>query len=960
MSSLKKYLLLIFGIVYFSLNGLAQNSDSLDLLFQLDTFNIRDTQSLSKYHELLVGAKFRFPAGVKNKYNKKGLEKSQALDFGRLYYYYAKQFFLNGFYEKNFDTAHFYANLGLQYAKKNKDPKNIGSFEGYLGNIYQQHEKYANALNHYSNALNNYEKIKHTEGIGRMYLNTGGIHAELGEYDNAKKYLIAAIPYVNTGVSVSRKASTLNGLYANLGEICQLEQKYDSLAYYLQKSTEQIPYFANNPNYSFSTADAYYIATRHFIELEQYDSAKVYLNKMAEYAGFHPNYDLLKFDYCLKTKSCPDLDSQFQEHLTKLDSSSYFLNRKLEYYVQTGRYKQALETQTELVKQNTIKLGKEKLNYASYMDARFENNKKEKEIVLLKKENELKTTYAWLLFSALLLSLIIAFFIYYQIKQKNHFLQKDLDNQKIIEEQAKELRRNYELKNQFFGNLSHELRTPLTLVHQPIKQLLKSSQLGLKEQQQLKIADDNVQQLLQLTTQILDLTKSEVGLVKTTTYQFSFRQMLNYLQAQFQILADVQEIQLVFPTNVPADIILLTDVEKLLTILRNLLSNALKYSKKEDIVTLSYQLVETNNLEIMVKDSGQGIPAEELSHIFNRYYQSNSNSTLKGGVGIGLAICKEYSKLLKGTIAAKSEAEQGSLFTLQFPMKLAATALKPYEFPLITALATNDLPKLSKDENPKEYLLIVEDNLDLCHVLWQTLEEEYELSFAHNGEEALRQIAIQKPLLVITDWMMPTMDGEALVKHLKEQEDLAYIPILMLTARTSMVDQLSMLRIGVDNYLTKPFEESSLQAHITQLIEFAEMRAQSNLLQSTDSDGSENAPLPNLATLNKANQTFLFEFERFILENISIFDLTIDKIAAELSISPRSLHRKVKAIVGLTTNQYIKEIRFQEAKRMLIEKECTSVKAASYSVGLRAEKHFSRNFKKRFGKNPTDFMRSSR
>lgn len=944
MKVLKTYSILIFGIFCFLSNGWAQNSDSLGLLFQLDTFNIRDTQSLRSYHELLSGPEFRLPSEVKNKYNRKGLKRAQALESTDHLYSFVIPLVRDGIYKADFDSTYFYAMLGLQLAEKNEDYKYIGRFEGYLGNTYHQQEKYADALKHYSKALNSYKKTKNIKGMSRMYLNIGGIYIGLSEFEKAKKYLLTAVPYINAeGVSVSLKASTLNALYANLAEIYQLQGQNDSLAYYLQKGVEQIPYFAGKENFLYSTADAYYIATRHFIELAQYDSAKVYLDKMAPYADYHAKYDLLKFDYCLKTQRCPDLHDQFQEHLTKLDSSFSFLKLKGAYYVQAGLYKEAFEVQKLINEQEVIQLGKEKANYTVYMDSQFESNKKEKKIALLEKENELKTTQTWLLFSALLLSLAVAFFVYYQIKH----LRKDLANKKIIEKQAQELRRNFELKNQFFGNLSHELRTPLTLVHQPLKRLLKNNQLGVEDQQQLTIADDNVQQLMQLTNQILDLTKSEVGLLKTITYQFSLNQMLDYLHGQFQILADLQNIQLVFPTTVSSDTILRTDVEKLLTISRNLLSNAIKYSTKEDVVTLSYKLLDNNNLEITVQDTGQGIPEEELTQIFNRYYQSNTNSTLKGGVGIGLAICREYSKLLKGTITAKSRTNEGSIFILQFPIQLDATPPKMYEFPVMTNLRVVNLPKLTEADQAKDYILIVEDNLDLCHILQQTLEDEYELSFAHNGEEALQQIAIQRPLLLMTDWMMPTMDGGALVKHLKGQEDLAYIPILMLTARTSMVDQLSMLRIGVDSYLTKPFEESSLQAHITQLLEFADNRVQLNLGESKSG---------KLPVLKESDQRLLMQLEKFVLENVSTFDFTIDKITAGLSVSQRTLQRKVRELIGLTINQYVKEIRFQEAKRMLIEKECTSVKAVAYSVGFKSEKHFSRGFKKRFGKGIKDFL----
>jgi len=528
---------------------------------------------------------------------------------------------------------------------------------------------------------------------------------------------------------------------------------------------------------------------------------------------------------------------------------------------------------------------------------------------------------------------------------------KQLNQQLKI--QAHQFKENSQFKNRFFGNIAHELRTPLTIINGQLNLLSKESQIPSIFQQKVKIAKDSSTELLDLTNQILDLTKSEVGLIKKNLSVFQLQGLLNYLYQQFEPITTKKGIILQFADKEHSSIELVTDTAKLLTILQNLLTNAIKYNHAKGQINLEYS-DHGKTIEITIEDTGQGITEEDLPFIFDRYYQSQYTKLSEGGIGIGLAICKEYIQLLSGTIEVQSTPNQGSKFTIQFPKKLAThtSSMPTYRFPELVNSALNILPRLEKGDTKKEeYVLIVEDNLELSNYLYELLHEKYEVYFATNGEDALQQIDLQVPIAIITDWMMPIMDGSELIQYLKKSEKLAAIPVLMLTARTDIKEQLSILRIGVDDYLTKPFDATVLKVHLGHLIEQARKH-----LHTSKKDELMNQLKTRALVYSEKEQDLLKQLEETIIANLANFDLTLEKIANMIGLSERHLSRKIKQLTKLTASQFVNEIRFREAKRMLVEREYDSVKAIVYSVGFKSEKVFSRNFKKRFGKYPKEIL----
>ena len=844
----------------------------------------------------------------------------------------------------------------LEMSELRNDSSLIAITTHAIGSVYLRLEEYEKAVKNYQTALEQFIQQGKKNRILGSFNSLGAVNLNLKRYDKAVEY------FEKARINAIENEDTLYQAIAlsNIGEVFLEQGKIDTCiilstkvidlieieafpllivsslinltkGYYLQKNYETTlatskEALAICEKYQLikHKMDVYEILAQVHLDLEEISRVVDYTEKGLEIVkslnvkgGALPFYKLLSEAY--------EADDQFLNAL------------KME-----RKYSQLKDSLNQLQVEEKI----------ANLEFTAEIKQKDAENALLKEEkknqdlNIQQKNYAIIAISLGLFSLGIILIQMHLARNKLKHL-----NQKL-ELQANELKQNYLFKNRLFGNIAHELRTPLALITGQLNFIAKNSPVDLKLQQKVQIAKNTSQDLLSLTNQILDLTKSEVGLVKTTVATFQLQDLLNYLCLQFEPIAKRKDIALQVITT-DEKIELATDVEKLLTILRNLLTNALKYNQPRGHIKLDCKNIGTD-VEIVIEDSGQGIPQADLSLIFDRFYQSQQNQTAEGGIGVGLAICKEYIQLLGGTISVQSTLGKGSSFTIRFPQKMTTYTLNipKYEFPTYPATTHPELPFLqTADKSMEEYVLVVEDNLELSHYIYELLQEEHEVYFAANGREALQQIELQAPIAIITDWMMPVMNGATLIKHLKTSENFAAIPVLMLTARTDIKEQLAVLRIGLDDYLTKPFDAAVLKAHLNHLIEQARQQ-----LHVSKEDELMNQLKTQLLAFDPREQDFLKQVEQIVLKNIASFDLTLEKISQIVGLSERHLSRKIKQLTKLTANQFVNEIRFREAKRMLLEKEYTSVKAVVYSVGFKSEKGFSRNFKKRFGKYPKELL----
>ncbi len=446
-------------------------------------------------------------------------------------------------------------------------------------------------------------------------------------------------------------------------------------------------------------------------------------------------------------------------------------------------------------------------------------------------------------------------------------------------------------------------------------------------------------------------------------------QFLKQTFASFESFADMKFINYQFQYEGDKELNTIIDSQKVETVLNNLLSNAFKFTPNHGEVTMKAGTTE-KYLWAEIHDTGRGIAAEDLPNIFNRFYQTkNKNQAAEGGTGIGLALTREIIGVLKSSISVESEQGKLTIFKIELPLKIAkANEIVPIEKDIIEIENKQLTPSpllLQKEKTPEKFsntILLVEDNPDLSLFIKSLLEEYYEVVTATNGEEALEKLGQYPTIqLIVSDVMMPVMDGFQLLEQLKSTPKYQNIPVIMLTARASLRDKLKALRIGVDDYLTKPFIKEELLARIDNLLQNAQGRKEAQTLQL------ENIVIPAIVNVIKSDakesnqkdaetQKWLDDLEQTILKNITLSQFTVDDVAAEMFTSKRQLYRKIKQHIGITPLQYIKTYKLNHARDLLETRKANSVKSAAYSIGYPNVVYFHREFKKAFGRLPSDYL----
>ncbi len=638
-----------------------------------------------------------------------------------------------------------------------------------------------------------------------------------------------------------------------------------------------------------------------------------------------------------------------------------------------SRFQKALELTREMytyqAKIDSLSSGFDLKKYNLQQAAKQLTAEKESQTLALQlKNSQLRDSF----FIAMLVSLLAVGLFIGLWKQRQGKRQLAVQNE-LIQKQAVQLQNLDKAKSRFFANVSHELRTPLTLMLGPIHSLLKDKKMAEKQLDMLKMVDRNGKQLQQLINEILDLRKLEMGKMKVQTQPTDIGSFFRQHFAQFDFLAEKKQIDFSYRVSIDNDKIASIDREKCRQILYNLLSNAFKFTPCSGVIKGEVS-ADHQQLRLSITDTGPGISAEDLPHLFDPYFQTNRpDQPAEGGTGIGLALCKEYVELFGGEIVVESTPGKGSSFTLTFPIALTDTDHTARDYrqrnddgPQITS--GNLAPSvLSPDtqlptSNTRPAILVVEDNPDLQEYIRMILSPKYEVVSAENGQQALDLLHQQmtepsKPSnnklqsasnhyqLILSDLMMPVMDGYQLLEQIKENEATRYLPVIMLTARADMQDKLRALRIGVDDYLTKPFDEEELLVRIENLLKNQAERLKENGrgLETNKSDSA----------LSEEDQQWLLDFETYVQENLSNDLLSVPFLSNHFAMSESTLLRQLKRLTGMTPNQYLQEVRLDEARRLLENKVYNSVAQVAIKVGYGDTRSFSRRFKKRFGKLPS-------
>jgi len=534
----------------------------------------------------------------------------------------------------------------------------------------------------------------------------------------------------------------------------------------------------------------------------------------------------------------------------------------------------------------------------------------------------------------------------------------ELQNKKILK-QSEEIKSISELvhkadqeKLQFFTNISHEIKTPLTLILGPLEKLLASRLPNIKVMEQLKRIHRNALNLKRLINQILYFRKIESNSTPLKTSEYDILQLLKEITLAFHDIANQNDIKFV-TTSQFRFLKGWIDREKFDKILSNLLSNAFKFTEKGEVsihVSTTTSEVEKPPFQyakIQIRDTGVGISLDKIGRIFERFYQvENTSNSPSGGTGIGLSIVKLLTELHYGTITVESNKGKGSCFTLLIPLgkeHLNSTEILPENRK--SALTSKKKRKLS-GKNGHSRLLIVEDNTELRLYLKDILRNQYDIVEAKNGKEGLILAKRHSPNLIITDIMMPEMDGLEMCNKLKTNIETSHIPIILLTAKSLHSDKIMGLKFGADDYISKPFDKTELETRVKNLIVTRE--------RMKEKFSRKLVLKPSEITLTSADEKFLKKALEVVESHISDPDFDIQTFVSKMAVSRTVLHMKLKELTNQSATDFVRTIRLKRAAQLILQKKAT-ISEISHMVGFTEVHYFNRCFKKQFNTTPSSF-----
>ena len=518
--------------------------------------------------------------------------------------------------------------------------------------------------------------------------------------------------------------------------------------------------------------------------------------------------------------------------------------------------------------------------------------------------------------------------------------------------------------NAVFTNITHELLTPLTVISASVDKLRDEEPKYGRDYDLMQL---NIQRMVRLLQQILETSKSEAGELKLMVAQGDVMRYIRETAECLEPLLMKRKMKFTI-TCQPESMMGWIDTDKLDKIIYNLLSNAAKYSAENGEVSIKAITNYTyDQIRIIVSDTGEGIPPDKLNHLFDRFFVGHYNQQRTIGTGVGLALTRDLVYLNKGTIDCQSELGKGTVFTVTLP--IYKEAFKPeqideqhkidFNIPKNTIIDFKTIvPDINADSNDEgndddNYkVLVVEDNPELLMLMQQLLKSYYRVYIAHNGAEALKIVHSKEIDLIVSDVMMPEMDGYELTRTIKGDANYNHLPIILLTAKTQEEDEEEGLEAGADEFLTKPFRLKDLKLRIDNIIENRK-RIQAEYHQETADDARRIVTAPN--TLDE-------EFLSRVLECIysHLDDDTYDReaLAADMGASPSTIYNKLRSITGLNVSGLIRDVRLKEAHRLAQTDPTLRVSDLAYKVGFRDPRYFSTCFKKQFGVQPKEFMES--
>jgi signal transduction histidine kinase/ligand-binding sensor domain-containing protein/DNA-binding response OmpR family regulator len=578
---------------------------------------------------------------------------------------------------------------------------------------------------------------------------------------------------------------------------------------------------------------------------------------------------------------------------------------------------------------------------------------------------EIKPSF-WLTFPAFFLYIIVLYFLVILISSITKKRLEKKNKEQLEKQYHEQMEKINASKLEFFINISHEIRTPLTLILCSIEKLISNFKLNPKQEKEVLTIDKNVNNLLELTNELLAIHKMETGNYQLKVQKNDMISFLKNIKVIFKSLAKSKEIKISIDSFEP-ELFILFDKNALGKIMYNLVSNAIKHTNKGgEIVIKAFPSADKGSLTIEVVDNGAGIDANFLSKIFNRFYHHGGNmDRYVNGFGIGLSLTKSMIELHKGTISVSSELNKGTTFTLNLPLDENAYSVEEKSDKI---LWDNDMPKANSatdfvkknevdntklvDKNvefniEKPTILYVDDNIDLIENMADYFSDNYNIYTAENGEIGVEMANKLQPDIIISDVVMPIMNGLELCKILKNDIKTSHIPIILLTAQGDMNTQFEGVKSGADYFVPKPFNIKILNLTIKNII--ASRNKFKNLFLTNKYEDAGDL------TTNSKDKEFIEKLLKYVNDNIEEDNLNIINIADEFSMSRSTFFRKVKIITGTTGKEFIDSVRLKKATTLLLESDL-NISEIAYAIGHSNPQYFSKWFKSHYKMSPSEYI----
>ena len=776
-----------------------------------------------------------------------------------------------------------------------------------IGLAYHAVENYKAERAYYKRALDVYQKLNDDYGKNAIYMSLASLEIQNKDFEKAIALLNRSLPYFEQ----IRDPAILGENQYLLGQSFFSINEYQTALAYFNDAVTTLKDIDGSVSLGYTyrgLGDIYAALNDTEQALHYYDLAHEYASRIGEIVSIM--------------------------NIKRSQAQLYYKNKNFEKAYEIIEAHRILADSSNRIKSSKV---------LHEIEAKYQNEKQEQQIELLEAQSQLReqeqNTQRNIFLAGTVAALILIAVLYFlfSIKKNAHKKLKELDT----------------LKSRFFANISHEFRTPLTLISGPIENKLQNGSLEEKERADFEMINRNSKQLLGLVDQLLDLSKIESGGYQLKIENGNISQLLLSLTASFEYAAVQRDINFqvaVSPTLADT----WYDEAAIEKITVNLLSNAIKYTPEKGFIRFSAE-VEAGKLILVCENSGPGIAASDQNKIFDRFYQQNGEA---GGAGIGLALVKELTDLLKGKISVNSVPDKSTIFKVilpankeAFPETAIATpsSTRPPTRPFITDHET--IEKLAafddaiEDETP--VLLIVEDNKDIVRFIESILEQEYRFLNADNGEIGVELALKHIPDIILSDVMMPVMDGIELCETLKTDERTSHIPIVLLTAKAGEENKLIGFETGADDYITKPFNSEVLKVRLKKLI------ALRKVLQ--DRFSQEVVLKPKDIAITSADQKFLEKVQQILDEKLTDSGFTTDAFSKEIGLSRMQLHRKLKGLTGLSANHFIRTYRIKMAAKILGEAGI-NISEVGYMVGFNDPSYFSKCFKEFYNCTPTEFV----